>query len=470
MRVLVLGSGVIGITTAWYLARQGIAVTVVDRQEGPALETSFANAGQISPGYSTPWAAPGIPTKALKWLLQRKHAPLAIRLDGSAFQLQWLYSLWRNCNPKRYAVNKERMLRLAEYSRDCLRLLRADTEIGYEGRQRGTLQVFRTSAQLEAVARDVEVLREVGVDFDLMDSERLTEAEPALASSKPRLVGALRLPGDETGDCHLFTQALAERCRALGVEFLYGCRIEGFVHADGSAQTASVKGADRAASSGTAAQKPLLGLRVSGPGEGEPARTLTADHYVLALGSYSRAMAATLGISLPVYPVKGYSLTAPIAREAAAPVSTVMDETYKIAVTRFDQRIRVGGMAEVAGFDLRLDPRRLETLSFVLEDLFPGAADLTGLEFWTGLRPMTPDGTPIVGATPIPNLWTNTGHGTLGWTMACGSGKLLSDLMTGRAPEISARGLGMDRYQRSGGHRASSGTRSGLSGQRPGMA
>jgi len=416
MRVLVLGSGVIGVSTAWYLARAGMKVTVVDRRPAAAMETSFANAGQISPGYSTPWAAPGIPLKALKWLFQR-HAPLAMRPDGTLFQLQWLAQMLANCSATRYAVNKERMLRLAGYSRDCIRALRAETGIEYEGRQLGTLQVFRTGQQFEAAARDIEVLREVGVPFELLERSELAGAEPALARVADKLVGALRLPGDETGDCRLFTTRLAERCRAIGVEFEFGRSIERLSASGGRIDGVVVDGALR-----------------------------SADHYVLALGSYSRALAKPIGLSLPVYPLKGYSLTVPIADASRAPVSTVMDETYKIAITRFDDRIRVGGMAEVAGFDLSLNPRRRETLERVVGDLFPGAGEPHAAEFWTGLRPMTPDGTPIVGRAAQRNLWVNTGHGTLGWTMACGSGQLLADQIAGRSLETSPDGLGPERY------------------------
>lgn len=430
MRVLVLGSGVIGVTSAWYLAAQGHEVTVIDRQPGVALETSFANAGQISPGYSTPWAAPGIPLKALKWLFQR-HAPLSIRPDGSLFQWRWLGQMLANCRADRYAVNKERMLRLSEYSRDCLKALRGELDLAYEGRQLGTLQVFRTTAQQAAIAKDVAVLREAGVAFELLDRSQLARVEPALAAVSDRLVGALRLPGDETGDCRLFTEALAARCLKAGVRFLHGHRVE------------------RLERRGAA----ISGVTVLGNPQGR--RTLSADQFVVALGCESRGLLAALGLDLPVYPLKGYSLTLPITDPDSAPVSTVMDETYKVAITRFEDRIRVGGMAEVAGFDLSLNPRRRATLERVVRDLFPSGGDLSAATFWTGLRPMTPDGTPVVGTTPLENLWLNTGHGTLGWTMACGSGKLLSDLISRRQPEISPMGLGLERYGRAGATRSS---------------
>ncbi|AMG35505.1 D-amino acid dehydrogenase [Achromobacter xylosoxidans] len=418
MHVIVLGSGVIGTTTAYYLARQGAKVTVLDRQPGAAQETSYANAGQVSPGYSTPWAAPGIPLKAIKWLF-KKHAPLAIRLDGSLYQLKWMAAMLANCSAERYAVNKERMLRLAEYSRDCLRELRADTGIHYEERARGTLQLFRTEAQMEAARRDIAVLEEVGVPYELLDRNRLVTAEPALARSLHKLAGGLRLPNDETGDCRLFTTRLAEMAAALGVEFRYNQSVTGLNTAGGQ----------------------VTGVRVGN-------EILTADRYVAAFGSYTRGFLEPLGLDLPVYPVKGYSLTIPMKDEAAAPVSTILDETYKIAVTRFDDRIRVGGMAELSGFDLRLKDARRKTLELVVNDLFPGSGDVARAEFWTGLRPMTPDSTPVVGPTRYGNLFLNTGHGTLGWTMACGSGKLVADQVLGQRPQIRTDGLALSRYDR----------------------
>jgi len=418
MHVIVLGSGVIGTTTAYYLARQGARVTVLDRQPAAAQETSYANAGQVSPGYSTPWAAPGIPLKAIKWLF-KKHAPLAIRLDGSLYQLKWMAAMLANCSADRYSVNKERMLRLAEYSRDCLRELRASTGIHYEERTSGTLQLFRTDAQLEAARRDIAVLEEVGVPYELLDRNRLITAEPALARSIHKLAGGLRLPNDETGDCRLFTTRLAEMAAALGVDFRYNQTVSGLNTAGGQ----------------------ITGVRVGN-------EVLTADRYVAAFGSYTRGLLEPLGLDLPVYPVKGYSLTIPMKDETAAPVSTILDETYKIAVTRFDDRIRVGGMAELSGFDLRLKDARRKTLELVVNDLFPDSGHVAQAEFWTGLRPMTPDSTPIVGPTRYGNLFLNTGHGTLGWTMACGSGKLVADQVMGQRPAIRTDGLGISRYER----------------------
>ncbi|MDV7462593.1 D-amino acid dehydrogenase [Acinetobacter baumannii] len=415
MRVIVLGSGVIGVASAYYLARQGAEVTVLDRQSGPAEETSFGNAGQISPGYSTPWAAPGIPFKAVKWMFQH-HAPLAINLDGSMWQLQWMAQMLKNCNPQSYAVNKERMMRVAEYSRDCLRELRKDTGIHYENRAKGTLQLFRKEAQMEAVQRDISVLEECGVSYELLNGNELGRVEPALANAQDKLVGGLHLPNDETGDCYLFTNALAQIAKELGVNFQFNQNVEKLI----------VEGDQ------------IKGVQVNG-------KVLTADRYVLAFGSYSRDFLKPLNLQLPVYPVKGYSLTIPIVDPAFAPQSTVLDETYKIAITRFDQRIRVGGMAELSGFNLGLNEDRRATLQMVTQDLFPGG-DMEQASFWTGLRPMTPDSTPIIGATRFKNLFLNTGHGTLGWTMACGSGKLISDIVLNHKTDISTDGLSIQRY------------------------
>ncbi|MGM3389462.1 D-amino acid dehydrogenase [Stutzerimonas stutzeri] len=416
MRVLVMGSGVIGTTSAYYLARAGFEVVVVDRQPAVAMETSFANAGQVSPGYASPWAAPGVPLKAMKWLMQR-HAPLAIKLTGDAQQYLWMAQMLRNCTAARYAVNKERMVRLSEYSRDCLDQLRAETGIEYEGRQRGTTQLFRTQAQLDNAAKDIAVLEASGVPYELLDRAGIARAEPALAQVSDKLSGALRLPNDQTGDCQMFTTRLAEMARDLGVEFRFNQDIQRLEFAG-----------DR-----------LEGVWINGTLE-------RADRYVLALGSYSPQMLKPLGIRVPVYPLKGYSLTVPIGKPAMAPVSTVLDETYKVAITRFDQRIRVGGMAEIAGHDLSLNPRRRETLEMVVGDLFPLGGDPRQAELWTGLRPATPDGTPIIGATAYRNLFLNTGHGTLGWTMACGSGRLLADLLAKKRTQISTDGLDIFRY------------------------
>jgi len=422
MRVLILGSGVVGVTSAYYLAKKGFDVTVIDRQSSVGLETSFANAGQISPGYSAPWAAPGVPMKALKWIFQR-HSPLALKPDFSLWQLQWTFKLLQNCNAKSYDCNKERMVRLAEYSRDCLGELRADTGIAYEGRTQGTLQVFRTQKQLDAEAKDIAVLGRMGVPFEHLDPDGCVKIEPGLASVKHNLLGGLRLPHDETGDCQLFTSNLAVEAKKIGVKFRQDVSI------------------NRLMTSGNK----IVGVEIN---TASGVETLDAEQYVVALGSYSRQLMQGMGLDIPVYPVKGYSLTVPVVNSDAAPISTVMDETYKVAITRFDNRIRVGGMAELAGFDLSLNPRRRETLEMVLNGLFPHAGDTSQSQFWTGLRPMTPDGTPIIGKASemYANVWLNTGHGTLGWTMACGSAQVLADLLANERTVIRSEDFALTRY------------------------
>lgn len=416
MKIAVLGSGVIGVTSAWYLAAAGHEVTVVDRQSGPALETSFANAGEVSPGYASPWAAPGIPLKALRWLFMR-HAPLILHCRFDWPMLRWTASMLGNCTTRAYAVNKGRMVRLAEYSRDCLIDLRHTTGLTYDERSRGTLQLFREAKQLEGIDKDIAVLQADGVPFEVLDAAGCIAAEPGLAASAVSFAGGLRLPNDETGDCFKFTQALAARAKASGVTFLHDRTIRRLVTDD-----TRIRHIDTSA--------------------GE----LHADAYLIALGSDSPLLLDPLGIRLPVYPVKGYSITVPIVDETRAPVSTLMDESYKVAITRLGDRIRVGGMAELAGYSRELPPRRRATLEYSVGSLFPGAGDLARATFWSGLRPMTPDGTPVIGRTRIPNLFLNTGHGTLGWTMACGSGRVIADLISGRTPQIETTDLAIDRY------------------------
>jgi D-amino-acid dehydrogenase len=314
------------------------------------------------------------------------------------------------------------MVRLAEYSRDCLIDLRAETGIRYDERTQGTLQLFRTEKQVAAAGKDIAVLKADGVPFEVLDADACVAAEPGLASARHKIAGGLRLPGDETGDCFKFTQSLADMAKAQGVTFRHGVAIDR-LEADKGRITAVQTSVGR----------------------------VTADAFVVALGSYSPMLVKEFGIKLPVYPVKGYSITVPIVDDARAPVSTVMDETHKIAITRLGDRIRVGGMAEIAGFDTSLSPKRQATLTHSVEDLFGGAGDQSQAKFWSGLRPMTPDGTPIVGRSPIQNLFLNTGHGTLGWTMAAGSGRVLADIVSGRRTEIEAADLGYARYLRDSG-------------------
>jgi D-amino-acid dehydrogenase len=418
MRILILGGGVVGTTTAYYLAKAGHEVELVDRQEATGMETSFANAGQVSPGYSSPWAGPGVPLKAIKWLMMRNR-PFVIRSVLGGGLPWWLGQMLANCNEDAYHRNKSRMVRLAEYSRDALRDLRAEIGISYDHGERGTLQLFRSQREFDHVGDDTDVLDAFNVGYEVLDANGCIQAEPALALVQGKFVGALRLVSDETGDAHMFTQRLAAIAEGIGVRFRFGINVHKI---EATAMTVTGVITDRG--------------------------MFSADRYIIALGSYSAALLKPLGIYLPVYPVKGYSLTMPIKEVAAAPISTVMDERYKVAITRLGDRIRVGGTAELAGFSQSLRHPRRATLEHSAGDLFPRGGDSTRATFWTGLRPMTPDGTPVVGATPYSNLLTNTGHGTLGWTMACGSARVLTDLIGGRSTEIDSDDLGLRRYAR----------------------
>lgn len=416
MKILILGSGVIGVTSAYYLAKQGHEVTVIDRQSAPAMETSHANAGQVSFGYSSPWAAPGVPFKAMKWLTQT-HAPLKLSPKADSHQWAWMSQMLANCTESHYAVNKARMVRVSEYSRLCIDKLREETGIQYEERKQGTLQMFRNQMQVDAVAKDIEVLKQFDMQHELLDMPGCIAAEPALERVKEKFVGGLRLPDDQTGDCFAFTNKLADICKEMGVEFKFDTKV---MYLDEDAGKVN----------GVMTSKGMM----------------KADHYVVAMGSFSRGLLQQVGINAPIYPVKGYSLTVPITDPEAAPVSTIMDETYKVAITRFDDRIRVAGTAELSGYNLDLLKQRRDTIAMVVSDVFPDGGDVEYAEFWTGLRPMTPDGTPIIGKTKLDNLSLNTGHGTLGWTMACGSGSFLADLVSGNKPEIDPEGLDIARY------------------------
>ncbi|MFD1343126.1 D-amino acid dehydrogenase [Litorisediminicola beolgyonensis] len=417
MKVVVMGAGVIGVTTAYYLAKGGAEVTVLDRQIGPGLETSYANAGELSYGMTSPWAAPGVPKKALKWLFMKRR-PLFIWPLISPTMWVWGAQMLRNCDETRYRVNKSRMVRISNYSRDLLPDLIAETGISYDGRSQGTLQLFRTEKQLKGSKADQEVLAEFDSPFEVLDRDGCIAAEPALARVRDKFVGGLRLTADRTGDCRLFTQGLADRCAEVGVEFQYGQSIRAITVENGR-----VAGID---------------TEIAGRFEG--------DAYVCALGTYGPRLLNPIGIRLPIYPVKGYSVTLPVLDDERAPQSTIMDETHKVAITRLGDRIRVAGTAEIAGYSNRLGPHATDTVRYVVNDLFPGGGDLGRAEGWTGLRPMTPDGTPVLGKSPFDNLFLNTGHGTLGWTMACGSGRAVADMVLGQTPEISMEDLGPERY------------------------
>lgn len=417
MKIVVMGAGVIGVTTAYYLARAGAEVVVLDRQAGPGLETSYANAGELSYGMTSPWAAPGIPVKAVKWLFMKRR-PLFIWPLISPTMWKWCVQMLLNCNDESYRINKSRMVRVSNYSRDVMPDLISETGIEYDGRAQGTLQLFRTAKQMKASRADQDILAEFDSPFEELGRDACIGVEPALAEVRDKFVGGLRLTADRTGDCRLFTIALAEKAAELGVQFQYGQSIRGIAVENGQ-----VVGVDT-----------------------ELAGRITGDKYVCALGSFAPGLLNPIGIRLPVYPVKGYSVTLPVTDDAMAPQSTIMDETHKVAITRLGDRIRVAGTAEIAGYSNRLGPHATDTVKHVIGDLFPKGGDLTQAEGWTGLRPMTPDGTPVLGETRFDNLYLNTGHGTLGWTMACGSGRAVADVVLGQKPDISFDGLTAARY------------------------
>lgn len=400
----------------YYLAKAGHEVEVIDRQPGPALETSFANAGELSFGYTSPWAAPGIPLKALRWLMM-EHAPLIMRPRLDLRMAAWVFQMLRNCTAERYGVNKGRMVRISDFSRVSFAELRAATGIKYDERTLGTLQLFRSAKQIDSAAKDMDILAKYGVPYALLDRVGCEAFEPGLKHSTSQIVGGLRTPEDETGDCHLFTTKLAGIASDLGVAFRYGVAIEG-LDADGDRITSVVTSAGR----------------------------VKADAYVTALGSFSPLLTRTVGADIPIYPIKGYSITVPIRDLGRAPQSTLLDESFKVAITRLGDRIRIGGMAEISGFSTDLPQRRRKTLAYCVNDLFPGAGDIEASSYWSGLRPMTPDGTPVIGRLKYGNLYVNSGHGTLGWTMSCGSARALAGLITGTDPGIELSDLGPQRY------------------------
>jgi D-amino-acid dehydrogenase len=408
MRVLVLGAGLVGVASAWYLSEDGHEVTVVDRQPGVALETSFANGGQISTSHAEPWANPGAPWKALQWL-GREDSPLLWRLRADPAQLAWGLRFLRECTPGRTRANIVAILRIALYSRALLKQLRPALGLEYDQQQRGILHFYTDDAEFEHAIPQAALMREYGCERVVKTPAECLAIEPALAGSTVPIVGGTFTVDDESGDAHKFAVALADRASARGVAFRYGAVIDGLV-----------REGDR-----------IVGVRLR---NGE---TLTADACVVALGSYSPLLMKQLGICLPVYPAKGYSATFPLTGDVVAPTVSLTDDGHKIVFSRLGNRLRVAGTAEFTGYDTSINAVRCDALVRRTRDIFPQVrAD--GIEFWAGLRPATPSNVPLVGGTRLTNLYLNTGHGTLGWTMACGTGKLLADLMAGRTPDIDA--------------------------------
>lgn len=415
MNVLVLGAGVVGTACAHYLHGAGHRVMVLERRSAPALETSFGNAGGVCPGFAGPWAAPGMPLKAMRWMLDR-WAPLALRPKLDPHQWAWLAAFMANCTAERFARNKARMQRIAHYSKGCLVALRQETGIAYDHGEGGVLQLFRTEDEVAGGRRAAAVLEKFGVTHALLDAEGVIAAEPALARSAIRFAGGLNLPGDETGDCAMFTAALAKRLAAEGVTFAFDTTVTRLrVEAGRLRAVETDKGVHE------------------------------ADAVVVALGVEAPFLLRPLGLNLPIYPVKGYSITVDLASDDDGPRSAVMDEHSKVMIARLGKRLRAAGMAEVAGYGLQVRPDGIEAVLRTVRAIFPGAAVDGAAAPWAGLRPMTPDGPPYLGATPIDGLYLDIGHGSNGWTQACGSGRIVADIVCGRTPEIDLDGFGLTR-------------------------
>ena len=417
MKVVVLGAGIIGTTSAYFLAKQGHEVTVIDRQDSVSMETSHANAGCLSYGFTSPWASPGLPFSVLKWVLTGR-SPLIINPNMSVETIKFLYRMYKNCNSRSYEINKSRMLRVANYSQKALLEIETDFDLYYEQKKQGSLQLFWDSKEIEKMQKDIAILDKFNINSQLLSAEECVKIEPGLQYVKNKLAGGIQFMDDFTGNCYLFSTEVYKKCVEMGVNFEFNTEIK-------SLQISNDKIASVSTDSGE----------------------IKADCYSVSLGSYSTKILSKIGIEIPIYPVKGYSITLPVLSNEDAPQSTIMDEKNKIAITRLGDRIRVAGMAHLTDFDKNLRTKSLDSLMSGLDLLFPKSYESSKeTNFWTGFRPSTPDGTPIIGPTPFNNLFLNTGHGTLGWTMSAGSGKLLANLVSGIDPEISTEGIDMSRY------------------------
>ena len=431
MHVIVLGAGVIGVTTAWHLREAGCDVTVIEREADVAQATSLGNAGVIAPGYVTPWAAPGMPGKILKYLF-KPASPLIFRPTLDAAQWRWIARWLRECEFERFRVNKQRMQRIAYYSRACLHAFRERYPFDY-GASRGYLQLLRGAFDVDMVQPALKVLRDAGIAFRELDAAGCTAIEPGLRWARQAPVGGIYLPDDEAGDCARFTRELRALCEANGVAFRFNTELRALDVAGGKARGVHVV---------------AVGGNHEGNGSGgaRHGTTLAADAIVVALGVDSAGLLRPYGIDVPLYPVKGYSATLAVVDDEKAPCAALMDESLKTAITRFGPTLRVAGTAELGNRHAALRQQALDTLMKVLDDWFPHAADRASARFWVGRRPMTPDGPPLLGASGIDGLWLNVGHGSTGWAMSMGSGKVVADLVTGRTPEIDLAGLMLARY------------------------
>lgn len=406
-----MGAGVIGTSTAWYLQKHGHEVVVVDRQPAAGLETSFANGAQISVSQSEPWAAPGAPFKVMKWLL-KDDAPLLFRPKMDLHQWTWGARFLIECLPWRFRRNIREMVNLGLYSRVSLQEMRRETGIQYDELTRGILQFYTNADDFVAAQKASELLAQYGIERQVKSTEEAIAIEPALGQIRDRLAGATYAPTDESGDAHVFTQRLATLSKERGVTFKYGAMIETIELERGR----------------------VTGLRLRhSTGHTE---TVTGDVYVCAMGSYSYLMLRPIGITIPVYPAKGYSATLSTKGFKGAPTVSLTDEAMKIVFSRLGDRMRIAGTAELDGYSTNLSMIRTEALVKRARELFPGAADYDNPTYWTGLRPATPSNCPLIGKTRYANLYLNTGHGTLGWTEGPGSGRALADIISGKKPEV----------------------------------
>lgn len=419
MHIAIIGAGVVGVTTAHALVSRGHRVSVIERLDAAGLETSRGNAGQRSYGYVYPWASPAMIKKALPWLV-KPSGPLKMRMPPTPWTLRFLTATWRFANaPGVFQANKRAMLRLGTYSRQCFVDLEENLDLAFDGGHGGLIDLASDDATAEGLKATAGLLSEMGIDHQWLTPEGLAEVEPGLRGDAP-LVGALRLPGDGTGDCQRFTQALAAECERLGVTFRYATEVREVVRERGVVRALQLSPATATATA-------------TSPSEGE---TLEVDALVISAGCQSPGLAEAVGVKLPIYPVKGYSLTAPLEDPARAPRSTVIDDRYKVVATRLGNRLRATGFVELDEFDRRIPEARLATIRHAVESRFPGAADLDQAESWTGFRPMTPDGPPIIGQAKLDNLYFNTGHGTFGWTLSAGSAQLIAQLLDGDLPVL----------------------------------
>ncbi len=417
MKVVVLGAGLLGVTSAYYLQQLGHEVTVLDRQASPAAETSFANGGQISVSHAEPWANPSAPLKVLQWL-SKEDAPLLFRVRADLRQWLWGLQFLRECTPERTRRNIEQIVRLGIYSREMLKALRGETGINYDQRTQGILHFYTSQKEFDAALKPAELMRELGCERRVITPDEAVKLEPALSHIRSRLAGATYTAEDESGDANLFAREVVRLCHDRGVKFLMSHTVTALRTAGG----VKVKGAQIEHVEAT-------------DNEGRFQR-IRGDAYVLALGSVSPLFAAPLGIQLPIYPAKGYSVTLPIKDESKANQVSLTDDEFKLVYSRLGDRLRAAGTAELNGYDRDLNRVRCEAIVKRVEDIFPGAGDSAQAQFWTGLRPATPSNVPLIGKTRLPNLYLNTGHGTLGWTHACGSGKSIARIISGLAPEV----------------------------------